>query len=161
GSARYDKSEFFDGFVSPRISAGLTVNENHNIRASVQTGFRNPTTQDLFIGLDAGRAILVGSAPDNLDRYSGTYPVSAAGQIGFGQPANITQTGGAAYTNSYLASSVQAFAASGNPADLEIGNSNLVTPEKITSAELGYRGKLDKVTVDMSVYYNKYTDFIS
>ncbi len=69
GSARYDKSEFFDGFVSPRLSAGLTVNRNHNIRASVQTGFRNPTTQDLFIGLDAGRAVLVGAAPENLDRW--------------------------------------------------------------------------------------------
>lgn len=161
GSARFDKSEFFDGFVSPRVSAGLTVNENHNIRASVQTGFRNPTTQDLFIGLDAGRAILVGSAPDNLDRYVRDYPVSAAGQAGFGQPATITQTGGAAYTNSYLASSVRAFAASGNPAALQIGNSDLVTPEKITSAEVGYRGKLNKVVVDMSVYYNKYRDFIS
>lgn len=161
GSARYDKSEFFDGFVSPRVSAGLTVNQNHNIRASVQTGFRNPTTQDLFIGLDAGRAILVGSAPDNLDRYSGTYNVSAAGQIAFGQPASITQSGGTAYTNSYLASSVRTFAASGNPADLEIGNSALVTPEKITSAEVGYRGKLDKVIIDMSVYYNRYKDFIS
>ncbi len=161
GSARYDKSEFFDGFVSPRVSAGLTVNQNHNIRASVQTGFRNPTTQDLFIGLDAGRAILVGSAPDNLDRYVGDYDISNAGQVGFGQPATITQTGGAAYTNSYSASSVRAFAASENPADLEIGNSSLVTPEKITSAEVGYRGKLDKVVVDMSVYYNKYQDFIS
>lgn len=161
GSARYDKSEFFDGFVSPRLSAGLTVNQNHNIRASVQTGFRNPTTQDLFIGLDAGRAILVGSAPDNLDRYVRTYPVSAAGQIAFGQPANITQSGGAAYNNSYLSSSVQAFAASENPADLEIGNSALVTPEKITTAEVGYRGKLSKIVVDMSVYYNKYKDFIS
>lgn len=161
GSARYDKSEFFDGFVSPRISAGFTVNQNHNIRASVQTGFRNPTTQDLFIGLDAGRAILVGSAPSNLDRYVRNYDISAAGQIGFGQPAQITQTGGAAYTNSYLASSVTAFAQSENPADLELGNSALVTPEKITSAEVGYRGKLDKVVIDMSVYYNKYQDFIS
>lgn len=161
GSARYDKSEFFDGFVSPRISAGFTVNENHNIRASVQTGFRNPTTQDLFIGLDAGRAILVGSAPSNLDRYVRDYPVSAAGQIGFGQPSQISQSGGSAYTNSYLASSVRAFAQSENPADLEIGNSALVTPEKITSAEVGYRGKLNKVIVDMSVYYNKYKDFIS
>ncbi len=161
GSARYDKSEFFDGFVSPRISAGFTVNEDHNIRASVQTGFRNPTTQDLFIGLDAGRAILVGSAPSNLDRYVRDYPVSAAGQIGFGQPSQISQSGGSAYTNSYLASSVRAFAQSENPADLEIGNSALVTPEKITSAEVGYRGKLNKVIVDMSVYYNKYKDFIS
>lgn len=161
GSARYDKSEFFDGFVSPRISAGLTVNQNHNIRASVQTGFRNPTTQDLFIGLDAGRAILVGSAPDNLDRYVRNYPVSAAGQAGFGQPETISQSGAAAYNNSYLASSVRAFAASGNPALLEIGNSELVTPEKITSAEVGYRGKIDRLVVDMSVYYNKYRDFIS
>ncbi|OBX21395.1 TonB-dependent receptor [Gelidibacter algens] len=161
GSARYDKSEFFDGFVSPRISAGFTVNENHNIRASVQTGFRNPTTQDLFIGLDAGRAILVGSAPANLDRYVRNYPVSAAGQLGFGQPAQISQAGGSAYTNSYLASSVQAFAQSENPADLVIGNSALVTPEKITSAEVGYRGKLNTVVIDMSVYYNKYKDFIS
>ncbi|MBO3097005.1 TonB-dependent receptor [Gelidibacter pelagius] len=161
GSARYDKSEFFDGFLSPRISAGFTVNPNHNIRASVQTGFRNPTTQDLFIGLDAGRAILVGSAPSNLDRYVRDYDISAAGQIGFGQPAQITQTGGAAYTNSYLASSVTAFAQSENPADLKIGNSALVTPEKITTAEVGYRGKLNSVIVDMSVYYNKYQDFIS
>ena len=161
GSARYDKSEFFDGFVSPRISAGFTVNPNHNIRASVQTGFRNPTTQDLFIGLDAGKAVLVGSAPANLDRYIRTYDISAAGQLGFGQPAQITQSGGNAYTNSYLASSVQAFGQSLNPADLKVGNSALVTPEKITSAEVGYRGKLNKVVVDMSVYYNKYKDFIS
>ncbi|MEZ4855199.1 MAG: TonB-dependent receptor [Gelidibacter sp.] len=160
GSARYDKSEFFDGFVSPRVSAGITVNENHNFRASVQTGFRNPTTQDLFIGLDAGRAILVGSAPANLNRYSRPYAVSASGQM-LGQPATITQTGAAAYENSYLAASVQAFAASGDPSELEIGNSALVKPEKVTSAEVGYRGKFNKTIVDMSVYYNKYQDFIS
>ena len=160
GSARYDKSEFFDGFVSPRVSAGLTINDNHNVRASVQTGFRNPTTQDLFIGLDAGRAILIGSAPDNLDRYVRNYPVSASGQA-LGQPASISQSGGAAYTNSYLASSVQDFASSGDPSVLEIGNSDLVSPEKITSVEVGYRGKIKDLIVDMSVYYNKYQDFIS
>ncbi|MDX1363754.1 TonB-dependent receptor [Arenibacter latericius] len=160
GSARYDKSEYFDGFLSPRISAGFTINRDHNIRASVQTGFRNPTTQDLFIGLDAGRAILVGSAPANLDRYSRTYNVSASGQL-LGQPATVTQTGGAAYNNSYLAASVQEFAATENPAVLEIGNSDLVTPEKVSSAEIGYRGKLKNTVVDMSVYYSTYKDFIS
>lgn len=160
GSARYDKSEFFDGFVSPRISAGLTVNRNHNIRASVQTGFRNPTTQDLFIGLDAGPYVLIGGAPSNLDRYSRDYAVSAAGQIS-GQPATINQTGSAAYNNSYSRNSVEAFAASGNPADLTISNPDLVKPEQVTSFEVGYRGKLNKVTVDLSVYYNKYQDFIS
>ncbi|TJY38119.1 TonB-dependent receptor [Pontimicrobium aquaticum] len=160
GSARYDKSEFFDGFVSPRISAGFTINKNHNIRASAQTGFRNPTTQDLFIGLDAGVGILVGSAPDNLDRYVRDYDISTEGQ-GLGTPAMVTQTGAAAYNNSYSAASVQAFAASGNPALLETGNPEVVKPEKVSSLEVGYRGKLDKTIIDLSIYYNKYQDFIS
>ena len=33
GSVRYDKSELFDGFLSPRLSAGFTLADNHNIRA--------------------------------------------------------------------------------------------------------------------------------
>ncbi|WP_298893180.1 TonB-dependent receptor [uncultured Psychroserpens sp.] len=160
GSVRYDKSEFFDGFFSPRLSAGLTVNQNHNIRASVQTGFRNPTTQDLFIGLDAGRAILVGAAPDNLERYVRDYSISAAGQA-LGIPASVTQTGAAAYNNSYTLSSVLALQESGNPAALEIGNPSLVEPEQVISFEAGYRGKFDKLIVDFSAYYNKYKDFIS
>ena len=160
GSIRYDKSEFFDGFLSPRLSAGFTINKNHNIRASVQTGFRNPTTQDLFIGLDAGRAILVGSAPDNLDRYSRSYSVSGGGQA-LGVPASVVQTGRAAYENSYSLSSVLALGATGNPAVLEIANPELVKPEQVTSAEFGYRGKLDKVIIDFSAYRNSYKDFIS
>ena len=160
GSVRYDKSEFFDGFFSPRISAGLSLNRNHNIRASVQTGFRNPTTQDLFIGLDAGRAILVGSAPDNLDRYSRNFEVSGAGQL-LGQPANITQTGRAAYENSYSLSSVNRLGETGNPADLEIANPDIIKPEQVASFEIGYRGKIDKLVVDFSTYYNSYKDFIS
>ncbi len=160
GSVRYDKSEFFDGFFSPRLSAGLTVNRDHNIRASVQTGFRNPTTQDLFIGLDAGRAILVGSAPANLDRWTRDYEISASGQA-LGLPASVAQTGAAAYNNSYTLSSVNALAATGNPAVLEVGNPEVVKPEKVTSIEVGYRGKFGKLIVDFSAYHNTYEDFIS
>ncbi len=166
-SGRYDKSELFDGFFSPRLSAGLTLNRDHNIRASVQTGFRNPTTQDLFIGLDAGRAILVGSAPSNLNRYVRTFEVSTAAQGtnpaqgGYGQPATITQTGAAAYNNSYSASSVQDFANTQDVNSLKVANPNIIKPEQVTSMEIGYRGKFDKLIVDFSTYYNKYQDFIS
>lgn len=160
GSVRYDKSEFFDGFLSPRFSAGLTLNKNHNIRASVQTGFRNPTTQDLFIGLDAGSAILVGSAPDNLDRFERTYTVSQAGQDQFGQPAQITQTGRAAYENSYLVGATGDLVLddSGVPA---VANPGIVQPERIVTGEIGYRGKLNKFIIDLSGYFNSYSDFIS
>ncbi len=168
GSVRYDKSEFFEGFLSPRFSAGLTVNDNHNFRGSIQTGFRNPTTQDLFIGLDAGRALLVGSAPDNLDRYTNDFPVSVGGQGllnllsgGQGAPSSITQTGRSAYENSYTLNSVQAFGASGGATPLEVANPDLASPEQVTSIEVGYRGKFENLIVDFSAYHSTYKDFLS
>jgi outer membrane receptor protein involved in Fe transport len=160
GSVRYDKSEFFDGFFSPRISAGYSLNRDHNIRASVQTGFRNPTTQDLFIGLDAGRAILIGSAEDNLDRYTRTFAVSESGQLD-GNPAEVTQTGAVAYGDTYSAQSVETFKVTRNADDLRVSNADLVEAEQVTSFEVGYRGKINKLVVDFSAYYNNYKDFIS
>ena len=166
GSLRYDKSELFDGFYSPRLSAGFTINENHNIRASFQTGFRNPTTQDLYIGLDAGRGILVGSASDNPARDVRALDVSSFAQTNLGLPAVLNFTGEAAYNNSFTASSAEAFAASAatgtpNPTLLEAANPSFVQPEQVTSYEIGYRGKLKNLIIDMSAYYNSYKDFIS
>lgn len=154
-SIRYDKSELFDGFFSPRLSLGYTAGQaqDHNIRASVQTGFRNPTTQDLFIGLDAGRAVLVGSAKTNLDRDVRPYSVSQSGQ-NLGIPAQVNVVGRQAYENSFTVSSVLA----GRP---EASDINLVKPEQVTSFELGYRGKFDRIIVDLNAYYNNYQDFIS
>jgi outer membrane receptor protein involved in Fe transport len=154
-SLRYDKSELFDGFFSPRVALGYTLGEKkeHNIRASFQTGFRNPTTQDLFIGLDVGRAVLVGSAESNLDRDVRTYDVSTSGQL-LGQPSTVQVLGRAAYENSFTLNSVQAGAPTAS-------NVDLVKPEQVSSFEVGYRGKLNKVTIDLSGYYNRYKDFIS
>ena len=155
-SARYDKNEFFDGFVSPRLSIGYTLgeNRNHNIRASVQQGFRNPTTQDLFIGLDAGQAILVGSAPTNLDRDVRTFDVSAGGQAFTGSPT-VQITGRSAYENAFTLASVSA----GAPA---AANPGLVQPEEITAYEVGYRAQINrKVSVDLSGYFNSYSNFIA
>ncbi|MBV1922788.1 MAG: TonB-dependent receptor [Flavobacteriaceae bacterium] len=160
GSIRYDKSELFDGFFSPRLSAGLTVNDDHNIRASFQTGFRNPTTQDLYIGLDVGRAILVGGAPDNPARDIRNYDLSPTGQALLGA-SSIEFDGQGAYNNSYFASSVVAFGATGDATQLDVANSNLAKPEQVTSIEIGYRGKLNKVIVDLSGYYNTYEDFLA
>ncbi|WP_127140152.1 TonB-dependent receptor [Flagellimonas marinaquae] len=155
GSARYDKNEFFDGFLSPRVSLAYTLGEerNHNIRVSVQQGFRNPTTQDLFIGLNAGRAILVGSAPDNLDRDVRTFDVSESGQALIGQ-STVEIVGREAYENAYSTSSLQA----GAP---QAVNTPLVQPEEITAYELGYRAQVGKFTIDMSGYYNSYSNFLA
>jgi len=147
-SLRYDKSQLFDGNFSPRLSFGYTLGQEkrHNIRASVQTGFRNPTTQDLYLSVDIGQTILSGSAPDNLDRDVRTFPLNNGGE------ATISLR--EAYENSFSLNSVQ----QQNPVKANI---DIVTPEKITVMELGYRGKINRFVLDISGYYNRYKNFIS
>lgn len=146
-SIRYDKNEFFDGNFSPRASITYAAGDSrdHNFRGSFQTGFRNPTTQNLFIGLDAGRAILVGSSPDNLDRDLPNTPL----------------TGRKVYANSYTRSSVDQFIATMDPSVLRNIETQVVQPEKIQSFDLGYRGIFGKISLDVSGYYSKYKNFIS
>lgn len=165
-SIRYDKAQNFDGFYSPRLSIAYAAGEykEHNFRASVQTGFRNPTTQDQYIGLNAGSAILVGSAPDNLDRYTINTNllggISGTGQaiLGLAPGQGIELVGRQAYENAFSLNSVRA----GNPTGIETG---LVKPEQVTAFEVGYRGVVDvessKVSIDLSGYYNSYKDFIA
>ncbi len=163
GSLRYDKSQNFDGNVSPRISFVYSAgaNKNHNFRLSYQTGFRNPTTQDQYIGLDLGPFALIGSAPENLDRFQETVNVSAAGQAA-GQPATIGMSGQNAYHNAYTVASVQAFAASSNPANLQVADIGLVKPEQVQAFEAGYRTVVQNdLSVDLNAYYNIYNDFMN
>lgn len=167
GSLRYDKSKNFDGNYSPRLSLVYSGGEkkNHNIRASFQTGFRNPSTQDQYIGFNIGSAVLVGSAPDNLTRFNETFNLSAEGQLYNGGPTKV-MSGNDAYYNSYLASSVSAFSAmaGSNPiaaaALLTKTRANLVKPEEVKAFELGYRSVFEGMSIDINGYYNIYNNFI-
>ncbi|WP_166921245.1 TonB-dependent receptor [Flavobacterium poyangense] len=168
GSIRYDKSKNFDGNFSPRLSLVYSGGEkkNHNFRASFQTGFRNPSTQDQYIGFNVGSAVLLGSAPDNLLRFTETLPVAtAAGQAFAGGPTAI-MNGENAYGNSYTASSVGAFSAlaGSNPvaasALLRKTDVNYVRPEEVKAFELGYRSLINDVSIDLNAYYNIYNHFI-
>ena len=165
GSIRYDKSEFFKGFVSPRISLvyAAGAKKNHVFRTSFQTGFRNPTTQDLFIGLDLGPFALIGSQEDNLARYTETLPTSAAG-IALGEAPTETFTGTQAYnTPAFTDPSIKLFAVTQNTADLKLATKpSLVKPEQVKAFELGYKTVLENgLSVDINGYYNIYNDFLS
>jgi outer membrane receptor protein involved in Fe transport len=131
-SARYDKSQNFDGRVTPRFSAVYTVARNNNIRASYQTGFRNPTNQDQYINLVVkANTRLIASLPAMLDAY------------------NLRTNPG------YSLTSIQA----GAPKLYTFGD---LKPESVQAYELGYKGLLtDRLLVDVSGYYNSYKDFIS
>jgi hypothetical protein len=171
-SIRYDKSENFDGNVSPRVSLVYSAGaeKTHNFRASYQTGFRNPTTQDQYIGLDLGPFALIGSAPENLVRFTENLNVSASGQAAGANPT-VTMNGVNAYDNSYTLASVQAFGAAltANPSDvagaaalLKAANINLVRPEEVKAFEAGYRTVINNdFSIDINGYYNQYNHFLN
>ena len=142
-SLRYDKNENFDGQLNPRLSAVVNVAENQNIRASYQTGFRNPTTQGQYIDLNVLTARLLGGLPFLAEKY------------------NITE-------NAYTLESVNDFtntvlAGAPNPGVLNAYTEfEPVKPEQIQSFEVGYKGLLgNKLFFDMAYYYNIYNDFIA
>ena len=141
GSLRYDKNEFFEGQLSPRISAVGTVADNHNFRASFQRGFRIPTTQDQFIDLDVVTRRLIGSNDLLVDRYN-------------------------FQTNTiYNTNSVAAAQAAGDPSLLVVEDrvNDEFKTEKVNTYEVGYKGLFadGRLLIDAYYYYSVYNDFIA
>ncbi len=173
GTMRFDKSRNFKGSFTPRATLSYAAGEkrDHNFRIGFQTGFRNPTSQDQYLGLTLGNLVLLGSVEENLTREVITR------QFVSDPTQTATLIGTAAFNNSYTAASVDAFqtdfrlnAINGNlgvvnPSLLEVSNFNLVKPEKVQSFELGYRGALDIASklfeFDLVGYYNLHNDFIT
>ncbi|GEO02790.1 membrane protein [Adhaeribacter aerolatus] len=155
-SLRFDKNENFEGRLTPRASAVFTLAENHHLRASFQTGFRNPTTQDQFIFLNVGQAILVGGVPSNsqgLNLYgNNSNAVSLSSVQAFAAQVGADVAGG---TNSSRAVIQRAGL-------LRPANVNYVKPEQIKAFEIGYKGlTLNKsLLFDLNYYYSSYNNFI-
>lgn len=144
GSLRYDKNENFDGQFNPRLSSVIRIADNQNIRASYQTGFRNPTTQGQYIDLDVLTARLLGGLNQTVAPY------------------NVTE-------NAFTLESVNRFTdqlIAGNPAAAQelvpYTSFEEVKPEQIQSFEIGYKGILgNRLLIDAAYYYNIYDDFIA
>jgi iron complex outermembrane recepter protein len=148
-SVRYDKNENFEGRFTPRLSAVYTFNKTHNIRASFQTGFRNPDTQAQYIFFDLGTNILLGSVEENAARYG-------------------LHNGGA-----YTKTSYDDFRANGgvlnDDGDVVSGDENrlvqafipYVKPEQLKSFEVGYKSvSRNGFFIDLNAYYTTYKNFI-
>jgi outer membrane receptor protein involved in Fe transport len=68
-SIRYDKSQNFEGFFTPRLSAVASFGQQ-NFRVSYQTGYRIPTTQNQYIDLRTPSGTLIGAQPEFDTRYN-------------------------------------------------------------------------------------------
>jgi outer membrane receptor protein involved in Fe transport len=148
-SLRYDKNENFESQLTPRISAVYTFNETHNLRASFQTGFRNPDTQAQFIYFPAGTNTLLGSAKSNAERYGlhegGAYTIESY--------RNFIAAGG------FLEDDGTPSGA--DPNILEDAYVNYVGPESLRSFEIGYKGIISSdLLLDINGYWTSYSDFI-
>jgi iron complex outermembrane recepter protein len=155
-SLRYDKNENFEGRLTPRISAVLTLAENHHLRASFQTGFRNPSAQDQFIFLDVGQAKLVGGVP-----------ATSQGLGLYGPDANIytlssVQAFGARVTADIAAGTSASRAVVENAGLLQPARVAYVEPERNQAYEIGYKGlALDQSLMwDANYYYSIFNNFI-
>ncbi len=144
-AGRYDKSKNFEGRFTPRVTGVWTVAENNNIRASYQTGFRNPTTQDQYIDLVvAGTTRLIGGIPSSLQKYNlyDNVPVTA---------------------KSYRAFLASVASGTPNPGLLQQYHFDKggLRPESVQSFEIGYKGlPTSSLLIDAYAYYNIYEDFI-
>ncbi|HET8860793.1 MAG TPA: TonB-dependent receptor [Marivirga sp.] len=148
GSARVDKNQNFDAVFSPRLSAVYEVAENNNIRASFQTGFRNPTTQGQHINLNIISSRLLGGLP----QYAETY--------GIGTDPNI-------YTLESVNAMINNLYSTGSFDESFLDNENTlnyesVKPEQVQSIEVGYKSLINKkIMIDAVYYYNQYNNFIT
>ncbi len=143
GSLRYDKNQNFDGHVTPRISAVYTFATNSNIRASFQTGFRNPDTQAQYIYFPSSSGTLIGSTKDNAERY-GIHQGGAYTQASYNE---FVSKGGSL-------DPVTGDVLTGDEALLKISNFDYVKPEQLQAFEIGYKGLIGtRFLIDLNGYY--------
>lgn len=141
-SGRYDKQTNFEGRFTPRITAVVRVAKNNHVRLSYQTAYRFPSNQNQYISLrlGGGNSFLIGCLPE----FQTYYGLNGA------RPG-------------YTAASVLAYRA-GTPADssrLVRASYNTVTPEKVYSYEVGYKGVIGKkLLVDAYYYFSRYKSFL-
>ncbi len=141
-SVRYDKQSVLDdGNFTPRLGFLVNLSENQNLRITAQTGFRNPTNQDKFIGLNNGAFFILGNERGSVDRFNRTVSMRN------GNPGTFTG-------NYVMQNSV-------NQLDNSAADLNFAKAETVSTVEVGYRYNSPGFTFDVSGYYNAYKDKIA
>ncbi len=159
GSLRYDRSENFEGHLSPRFSALYTYNEKHNFRASFLTGYRNPSAKEQFVNKDLGYSRLVGGLEplvEPFDLFENSFYNSFIEVFNDRVDEDM-------YSSNPLGSEQAILKNIGMLSDgiVPVGAFSQLRPEQVISFEVGYKTKLiEKLFIDAVYYYSIYRDFI-
>ena len=149
-SVRYDKSQNFDGNYSPRfaVNYALGADKNHIVRASYQTGFRNPTIQEQYLFNQPGRKINLGTSWDNLN----SLDVQGI-------------TGDDVLNNSLLTRTVFPDDTNYQGPRYQKSTYEAIVPEEVKTIELGYRSMFpitdtNNISIDVNGFYSIHNDFV-
>jgi outer membrane receptor for ferrienterochelin and colicin len=145
-SGRFDKNSNFAGRFTPRVTALVKVVKDNHVRMSYQQAYRFPTTQNQWINLPAGSAIILGGLPAlrNYYNFSGNAVYSLTSVNAYGAAIASGQTPQQA------------------EALLQVQQFGEYKPESMTSYEVGYKGLLfnKKVLVDAYYFFGQYDNFL-
>lgn len=153
GSLRVDYNPEFTAKLNPRIAAVYTLAEKHNIRASLQNGFRFPALFEAISYVNNGNIRRVGGLTyinEGLNYLDNSYTLSSINA--FNAAVNAEVATGLSAAN----------AAVKNKGLLAITNLSATRPERINSFEIGYKSVLldSKLVVDIDAYANEYSGFL-
>ena len=157
GSLRVDYNTEFTPKFNPRFAAVYTIAQKHNIRFSVQNGYRFPALFEALSFVNNGNVRRVGGLSfinDGLGYLDNSYTLASVNKFNaaYNQDRNPALPSG----------QIDQQAALKNRALLEITNLSPTRPEKIVSFELGYKSVLlnNKLVIDYDAYLNKYDGFL-
>ncbi len=153
-SVRLDKTEYFNPKLNPRLAFVYSWNDQHNVRFSIQNGYRFPTIFEGFSAVNNGGVYRYGGIDiltKPLHLFENSYVRTTVDVF---QKAIIkdVNTGGKTQTQAIL----------DNQGLLKQNTYTYLKPEEITSFDVGYKGSLagGKLFVDVDAYYNIYNNFI-
>jgi hypothetical protein len=138
GAFRYDKNKYFDAQYTPRFSLihFLDKKKEHSIRGTIQTAYRFPSTADQWVDVNTGLFRTIGGMPRVQNKYHFNsipiYPMSGRNPV---TDKPVTENGPIVLPR--------------------------LSPEKVASFELGYKGLFlgKKLFMDTYAFYNKYKGF--
>jgi iron complex outermembrane receptor protein len=153
GVLRIDKNQYFDPKFNPRVAAVYSPTPLHNIRLSVQTGYRFPSIFEAFSNINSGGRKRVGGLPvmsDGIFENSYTQASITAFQRAVQTDVN---TNGMALNDAIKKEAVL----------LKKNPYTYLQPEHVTSFEAGYRSALfnQRLKIDVDFYYNIYRNLMA
>lgn len=150
---RVDKNQYYEPKINPRIALVYSPTQQHNIRVSIQNGYRFPSIFEAFSNINSGGRKRIGGLPI---MSSGIFENSYT-------QSSITLFQSAVQTDVNKNGLTLANAISKNHTLLQKNTYTYLQPEEVTSFEMGYRTELlhKKLALDIDFYYNHYKNLMA